>query len=923
MHLFAPPGTTIYGNLLAYDAARTLVATDTKAITCGAALVPFEVQAAGQIELVVFTISDGAGRINLETPVIDDLWFNGAIPPGMPTTAPTVEITSPTNGEKVDATTGSSGLPGGAFVLWVNGKVTGNKVLPVSIWLEPLSPNVGQPIYLKWEDFAPEEFANCQVWGYGKCTVDNPKFVQTPDIETGTGRFSSGPLLPWGKWRVHVEATNLAGLKGSATVDIDNQSDYIRLFTTPSGLKPCDKEIVFGKVEPVGLDNNYCEYAVFADGSACALIFGTPQTGYPEGQGWKVALSANFVTTYFRARDTALGPGRSLGCPTVGVYPADPPATTPPDDGAGIERDFDRGRIVFSKYGTFFMPPVFVKVATSLGVFPSNQAFWQYQLGVPVEDPSRAFDVDDPTLLFQRFARRGWPTSVGGMGPATPDEAIFPPNTLEIRGNWKTPTLYIERVGGDYENLMAGLENTLVPNLPTIWEGAPCTYDGGRYSCPITGLDPKTTDNDALPFPVSRPYAPNHTGPEPTYTPPVWPAHMSKEEAKAYCHGAKYGATDVVLEGLGADPTHPEWAPTYGSAQGLGFFTPTVMKGLIKLHDKGNMDTPGSHMAKEDNPFGHTHYECNAPGSEIEFLVTSLNNEACQGNVGAIAVELGIGCTLPGTPCLPGIPLLAGYLSGNGFCGVSSPCPSDWNLHLRPLPTYWNHFAENYEHDQDFEIEWECYWGSWNFPAEGDVMRSIYCGYNGCWDPDWASFTDFGFKIGDLVMAAGRPIVDCGHEPFLSEIHPPDTLVDYRGIWSNSQSAFATRAQVWVNAFYPGQSRNVTMWAPPRPTPDSVLATWGPKDLQVDDVTGAALAHGSLEVLTKKQVMPQGLAITFSAPEGYYTASFAGMATYPGDADIGNCSDGSALYCSHWPDTVPAETVLRSYGALWKLWWVN
>ena len=57
-------------------------------------------------------------------------------------------------------------------------------------------------------------------------------------------------------------------------------------------------------------------------------------------------------------------------------------------------------------------------------------------------------------------------------------------------------------------------------------------------------------------------------------------------------------------------------------------------------------------------------------------------------------------------------------------------------------------------------------------------------------------------RVGDLAVAAGRWIVDCGHSPYWTEIHPPSILALMRTTTHNNRQA--TYAQVWVNGWYSG-----------------------------------------------------------------------------------------------------------------------
>lgn len=126
--------------------------------------------------------------------------------------------------------------------------------------------------------------------------------------------------------------------------------------------------------------------------------------------------------------------------------------------------------------------------------------------------------------------------------------------------------------------------------------------------------------------------------------------------------------------------------------------------------------------------------------------------------------------------------------------GLSSDgiCQSDWNLHTRPLAqpgdfaflsvTDVNQTAsDNVWAGPDMEIEFE------------EAYASDY-------------FQRFRPQGGDLVTVHGRPIIDCGHCPYKSEIHPPDMMVAERDASVLAIDGVAIRqtdAYVWFNGFLP------------------------------------------------------------------------------------------------------------------------
>jgi hypothetical protein len=133
-------------------------------------------------------------------------------------------------------------------------------------------------------------------------------------------------------------------------------------------------------------------------------------------------------------------------------------------------------------------------------------------------------------------------------------------------------------------------------------------------------------------------------------------------------------------------------------------------------------------------------------------------------------------------------------------------CPSDWNVEILPIgpqsgiAPFTSIVAEN----TYVELEWE----------------DFYARHAQVW-MDWPA-------VGDLFFAAGRWIIDCGHTPYRTELHP---IFMYAKMKSEQfQGHLATRADVWVNGWYPGDPIEFDIFPPPRPTPDSFLTLSKPVD---------------------------------------------------------------------------------------------
>src|SRR5205823_1799953 len=91
-------------------------------------------------------------------------------------------------------------------------------------------------------------------------------------------------------------------------------------------------------------------------------------------------------------------------------------------------------------------------------------------------------------------------------------------------------------------------------------------------------------------------------------------------------------------------------------------------------------------------------------------------------------------------------------------------------------------------------------------------------------------FAGFDWPIsGDLIYASGRWIMDCGHDPYKTEIHPPFLMSNMR-TQKRPDGTLQTVAYIWVTGYYPGDPIDVDLWPPPRPTPDAILNLSKPLD---------------------------------------------------------------------------------------------
>jgi hypothetical protein len=127
---------------------------------------------------------------------------------------------------------------------------------------------------------------------------------------------------------------------------------------------------------------------------------------------------------------------------------------------------------------------------------------------------------------------------------------------------------------------------------------------------------------------------------------------------------------------------------------------------------------------------------------------------------------------------------------------------SDWNVSVWPLHPFQSLRAENTYVEVEFET----------------------CFVN----PFFAKF-EWPFR-NDLYFAAGRWIIDCGHRPYRSEIHPP--FVAAHMLTQSFEGQPATQANIWVNGYYTGEPVSIDIFPPPRPSPDATLNISKPIDAE-------------------------------------------------------------------------------------------
>lgn len=145
-------------------------------------------------------------------------------------------------------------------------------------------------------------------------------------------------------------------------------------------------------------------------------------------------------------------------------------------------------------------------------------------------------------------------------------------------------------------------------------------------------------------------------------------------------------------------------------------------------------------------------------------------------------------------------------LTHDSFYGPEDLFASDWNVSINPIgpqrgiAPFTSIVAEN----TYVECEYEEYYAQ---------AAHVFL--------DWP-------LVGDLFFAAGRWIIDCGHRPRRTELHPIFMFAKMKA--EQFQGHLATRCDIWVNGWYPGDPIEFDIFPPPRPSPDSFLTLSKPVD---------------------------------------------------------------------------------------------
>lgn len=417
--LFAGIGSgcgPVTGTLTGYNAAGGVVAADgPRSVATGALTTSFEVKNPTAATITKVTLEYfncyGAPKI------IDNLELEGQPPPPLPTTAPTVRITAPANRTELTASP-----------VQVQGTVTGDQVVSGELIVNRLVPP-----------------------GSNRLTqLHYPMSL----FGSGTSRtFSQSQDLGAGSLWITASATNTAGLKGLATILVDNLTVPMRVQLGENGGATSLGNFEWGS-EPT--TSAPCAYAVYAQGAVADL------------NGVAHVIGGNIFAKWLARKDGGGYP--NLGCPTT-----DQRVVLTASDGTAIAwaQDFEHGRIYdWAITGTHYVPPLFAQALDILG---------QDAIGLPYEEPTSNLDpVHGDTYQLQRFV--------------TSTRAML--TTLEIRGN--PIQLWVERQGGDGSRYYPGTElQGIDRHTPTLVDAFPCDTSSGPCHIVRPSDDARFSADDA------------------------------------------------------------------------------------------------------------------------------------------------------------------------------------------------------------------------------------------------------------------------------------------------------------------------------------------------------------------------------------------------------------------------------------------
>jgi hypothetical protein len=678
---------------------------------------------------------------------IDNLTLTG-VAAGPPPPPPTIQITSP------------NGNVGGLVpdALTVNGLYSGTNLYQLQIDLISLNTQSGQPS--TQSTILPLQ---------GNAT--NMPFSQL---------LAQAGAFPFGNFQIVATVTDGANQQAQATVNINHFNSYV------SGVDQTYGNFLFGVNDPD------CRLGFYQNGAIAQI---TPVTDYNGPAA--IFIPEPIAQKWLTVNSPMLWPYQTLGCPTANA------ATVSQN---WQIQEFEHGRIYAPPQNPAVWVPDILRIAMA-NILRSPHAGVNDELtyvGFPMGDPDFDLDVTAPTWFFQRFSQQNF------------DPITGPPtwNTLEIRGRnapatsstpATTPMLYVERIGGDQDELadaqadMNGkpTQPPVVGNTtPTVWQEFPCLMgpnDDWPSSCDLSSLTPEAGPGPESYNIISGLCGNNANGLQ---------ARDCDQSATGDACSANSCNTYAVTP-----PAFTQWALGSGGkawASTASYTNLSVYQGIIRNYDHTSSN-PGSEFSTEDHPLDHLY--CNPNLSTLDELGDAAKD---LGELG-----LGIGECLADAASLGLLSLIDSNICPGAASDLTNYCRSDWDLHTRPLPTpgNWNFLSWGnvYVDVVDFEIEFE-----------EAFAQSDY-------------FTNFLPLPGDLVTIHGRQVVDCAHCPYHAEIHPPDFLAVSRSDVhlkpfsnTNDPQYRTTEAYLWANAFLPNPNGVIapvtaTVQPPPRISATAIL----------------------------------------------------------------------------------------------------
>lgn len=858
--------TSLQGTLTAFDQSGAPVpsATVTGLVNGAQASSPLSV-ASTQANIGSVTLSLGQGVFT----VIDDLDFSGAITTPPPGGAPMVTLAAPVNPSTIDITNSSQSI---------SGTVSGQDVLAnVVVTLQP-------------------QFTNSSTQAAPAAPLFSTSLPLNATSTANLATFASSSVFsnkPIGIYILTVTATNKEGQTGVASAVLNN---------FPSGVDLFPSEFQFF----VNTASGECQFIAYNDTAKDQVFAFFPATGNV------IPVDVPVFRKWQNVNDPIVlrGGDGTLGCPVLGEishFESKAMAGSLAFNYKYKIAPFEHGSIYWVSTanetetipGTVvYTPKVFTNAINNLGFYgtdtvppPVSDDGGIDEVGIPVKDPTYDLSDQEPTFVFQQFFRPWYVNrDVNGNVVENPvDHTVTPGifNTLEIRGPFPNPTLYVERIGGSLLDFQAGFGagsgfprsatckgeagtgvcNVPVPGdlTPTIWESGVCTVNPTSQAFNCT---------------VDHPHVQAFTSKTNT---PVYSTTTSVPDDSGYCNSDD---TCQICLGVGLTLQQTtEWSAIPGKA------SPSTDTGTpgdgIDIQATGWV--VASNAANTDVPATHQNMQGSAKLSDTLGTAGGCLVGLLGGPAGVV-----IGC---------GLGAITGYQLG-GMFGLWS----DYGIHVRPLalsaipdpnsqwvltpstgilPVYWNLMASN----GDPTLE-----GSSASPIGAMEME-----WEEFWDHPWFGVSGGPPPIGSLLFANGRWIIDCGHTPVHSEIHPPNSVM-YAVMTPEATNPFAenvaTTAQMWVNEFYLGNLYKTQVWPPPRPTPtaqmNGILATAGtptagPMITNIDGSHTFAFApsqnYPSTSGVAQATVVqtPSGLLIEVQGPLTSHGLAPTGQLLYPDD----------------------------------------